>query len=80
MEALGAVDLLLLLAHVAAWAALVVGLAKKKPAWRAVVGAVLPPLGALWAWEAGLRVRTIAYGATLAAFATLLTVTNLVAR
>jgi len=74
MDALGAVGLLLLLAHVGAWGALVAGLAKKKPAWRAVVGAVLPPLGALWAWEAGLRRRTIAYGATLAAFAVMLTV------
>ena len=74
MDALGAVGLILLLVHVGAWAALVAGLAKKKPAWRAVVGAVLPPLGALWAWEAGLRRRTIAYGATLAAFAVMLTV------
>jgi hypothetical protein len=80
MEALGAIGLVLLLAHCVAWVALVAGLAKNKPAWRAVVGGLLPPLGALWAWEAGLRRRTIAYGATLAAFAMLLMATSLAAR
>jgi hypothetical protein len=36
---------------------------------RAVLGLVVPPLAPWWAWQAGLRVQTIVWGAALALYA-----------
>jgi len=68
METLGAVGLALLLANAAAHVANVAALARVSPA-RAALAFVFPPLGALWAWEAGARRRVAIYGFTLVAFA-----------
>ena len=73
MEALGAVGFLLLLAHVAAHVALVVAVARVKPA-RGVFAFFFPPAGVVWGWEAGKKAGVVAYGATLVAFAVVVTV------
>jgi hypothetical protein len=73
MEALGAVGFLLLLAHVAAHVALVVAVARTKPA-RGAFAFFFPPAAVVWGWEAGKKAAVIAYGATLAAFAVVVTV------
>jgi hypothetical protein len=36
---------------------------------RALVGLVVPPLAPWWAWQAGLRIPTIIWGAALAFYA-----------
>jgi hypothetical protein len=36
---------------------------------RALVGLLVPPLAPWWAWQAGLRARTIVWGAALALYA-----------
>jgi len=72
MEALGAVGFLLLLAHVASHVALVVAVARVKPA-RGVFAFFFPPAGVVWGWEAGKKASVIAYGATLLAFAVVVT-------
>lgn len=36
---------------------------------RALVGLLVPPLAPWWAWQAGLRTRTIVWGAALALYA-----------
>jgi hypothetical protein len=72
MEALGAVGFVLLLAHVAAHVALVIGIARVKPA-RAAFAFFFPPAGVVWGWEAGKKRSVVAYGATLVAFAVVVT-------
>lgn len=42
-----------------AQAALVIGLATRRPRWRALAGCLVPPLAAYWGWEAKLRVRSV---------------------
>jgi len=74
LELLGVALMLALVAHVAAHVALVVALGRASPR-RAAVAFFLPPAGALWAWEAGLRRHVLAYGATLGAFAALVVAT-----
>ena len=39
------------------------------PVLRALVGLLVPPLAPWWAWQAGLRARTIVWGAALALYA-----------
>jgi hypothetical protein len=60
---------LVLAAFVAAHVALVVGLARRHSWSRAVVALLVPPLAPWWGWEAGLRLRTLAWGAALALYA-----------
>ena len=73
MEALGAIGFLLLALHLAAHVALVVALARVKP-WQGAFALFFPPAGVVWGWETGKKGFVIAYGATLAAFATIVTV------
>ena len=40
-----------LLTHVAAHAALLVGLARRRPSWRVVAAFVVPPLAPMWGWN-----------------------------
>lgn len=72
MEALGAVGFLLLLAHAAAHVALVVAIARSKPA-RGVFAFFFPPAGVVWGWETGKKANVVAYGTTLVAFAVAVT-------
>jgi hypothetical protein len=58
-----------LVVFVAAHLALVVGLARRRPWWRAVVALAAPPLAPWWGWREGMRARTIAWGAALAFYA-----------
>lgn len=53
---LAAFSSLFLTAHLAT----AYGLLWRRPRWRAPVAALVPPLGAWWAWREGLRVRVIA--------------------
>jgi len=53
----------------AAHVALVAGLARRRPSWRAVVALLVPPLAPWWGYRAGLRVATIAWCAALALYA-----------
>jgi hypothetical protein len=41
----------------------------RPPRWRAPVALLMPPLGALWAWREGLRVRVIASAAGVFGYA-----------
>lgn len=60
----------LLAVFAGAHVAIAVGLAwRKRMLRRALVGLVVPPLAPWWAWEAGLRVPTIVWGAALAFYA-----------
>ena len=68
MDALGALGLLVLGLHAAAYVAVVVAVARARPA-RALPALVLPPLAVLWGWEAGAKKAVVAYGVTLTAFA-----------
>jgi hypothetical protein len=68
METLGAIGFVLLLMHAAAHVADVAAVARTS-ARRAALAFLFPPLGAVWAWEAGARRRAAAYGLTLVAFA-----------
>ncbi len=53
-------------AHVA----IAIGLGwRKRLLRRALLGLLVPPLAPWWAWEAGLRVQTIVWGAALALYA-----------
>jgi len=72
MEALGAIGFLLLLAHVAAHVALAVAVGRVKPA-RGAFAFFFPPAGVVWGWEAGKKTSVVAYGATLFAFAVVVT-------
>jgi hypothetical protein len=58
-----------LAAFVVAHVALVVGLARRHAWLKAVVGLVIAPLAPWWGWQAGMRLRTMAWGAALALYA-----------
>jgi hypothetical protein len=45
----------LLTAHVT----LVVGLARRRPRWRALTGFFIAPLAPWWGWQEGLRARAV---------------------
>jgi|HubBroStandDraft_6_1064221.scaffolds.fasta_scaffold677471_2 hypothetical protein len=58
---------------------IVAGLAQRHIYGRAVVALMVPPLAPWWSWEAGLRRRTMVWGAALALYtlgATILAVTR----
>jgi hypothetical protein len=46
---------------VTAHLAIVVGLLRRSPRWRAPVALVVPPLAPFWAWREKMRVRGIAW-------------------
>lgn len=52
-------------AHVA----LLVGLARIQPRWRAAVALVVPPLAPYWGYRAGMRIRVYAWIGALLAYA-----------
>ena len=52
-----------------AHAAIVGGLARRRAWRRAVVAFLVPPLAPWWGWEAGLRLRTLVWGAALVLYA-----------
>ncbi len=58
-----------LLAYLAAHVALVVGLARRSPRWRALAAFVIPPLAPLWGWKAEMRGRALAWVIGLASYA-----------
>ena len=58
-----------LVAFAAAHVTLVAGLARRRPWWRAIVALAVLPLAPWWGWRAGMRRRTIAWGAALAIYA-----------
>jgi hypothetical protein len=60
---------LALLAFGGAHVTLVAGLARRHPAWHAIVAFAALPLAPWWGWQAGMRRRTIAWGAALAIYA-----------
>ena len=66
-RALGAWLAVSFVAWLVAHAALVVGLARRAPRWRAAVALVVPPLAPAWGWS--MRVRAYAWGAALAVYA-----------
>jgi hypothetical protein len=68
MELLGVLGFALLLVNLAAHVANVAAFARSSAA-RAALGLAVPPLGALWAWEAGARRRVAVWAASLAGFA-----------
>jgi hypothetical protein len=72
MEALGAVGFVVLVLHVAAHVALAARLAKERKV-RGLLAFFFPPLGVVWAREAGAHAFVYAYGGTLAAFAAIVT-------
>lgn len=76
IDALGVLGLLLLACHAGAHVAVVASLARDKPA-RAAFALFFPPAGVVWAWEAGQKKRVIAYGATLVAFALVISIAAL---
>jgi hypothetical protein len=55
---------LFLVAHVT----LVIGLLRRDPWWRGLLGLLVPPLAAYWGYEAKLRVRVTLWLATLAIY------------
>jgi hypothetical protein len=54
--------------HVVAYAALLVGLARRQPRWRALVALAVPPMAPIWGWSAMPR-RARAWIIGLAAYA-----------
>jgi hypothetical protein len=58
-----------LVAFAVAHVTLVVGLAKRRLWWRALLALVAPPLAPWWGWREGMRARTIAWGAALTLYA-----------
>lgn len=54
--------------HLVAHVTLVIGLLRRKPWWRGLVGLVVPPLAAYWGYEAKLRARVTLWVATLAVY------------
>jgi hypothetical protein len=58
-----------LVAFAAAHIALVVGLARRDPWWRAIAAFAVPPLAPWWGWGAGMRWRTVVWGAALVLYA-----------
>jgi len=62
----------LLAVFACAHTAIAIGLARSRASnhlARALVGLLVPPLAPWWAWQAGLRARTIVWGAALALYA-----------
>lgn len=55
--------------HGVAHLAIVVGLARARAFARAALALVVPPLAAWWGWEARMRLRVIAWAASLAVYA-----------
>jgi hypothetical protein len=55
---------MLLTSHVA----IVIGLARRSPRYRALVAVVVPPVGAFWAFRQKLYVRAIAWPVALALY------------
>jgi hypothetical protein len=53
----------------AAHVALVVGLVRRRAWLRAAIALCIAPLAPWWGWEAGMRLRTMAWGAALALYA-----------
>jgi hypothetical protein len=66
---MGIVVAVALVGFVATDVALVVGLARKGPWWRALAALAVPPLAPWWGWSAGMRRRAIAWGAALGLYA-----------
>jgi hypothetical protein len=58
-----------LVAFASAHVALVAGLARRGPLWRALAALVAPPLAPWWGWGLGMRKRAIAWAASLALYA-----------
>ncbi|MGA7123854.1 MAG: hypothetical protein WBY94_27375 [Polyangiaceae bacterium] len=58
-----------LVAFAFAHIALVVGLARRRLWWRAVLALAVPPLAPWWGWNAGMRRRTVAWVTSLALYA-----------
>jgi hypothetical protein len=58
-----------LVVFVVAHVALVVGLARRDPWWRAIAAIAVPPLAPWWGWRAGMRARTLVWGTALVAYA-----------
>ena len=64
---------LALAVHVGAHLALLVGLARRRPRWRALAAVVVPPLAPIWGWNAMPRrahawaIAFAAYGVVIAA-------------
>ena len=58
-----------LVAQLGAHVALLAGLARREPRWRALVALVVPPLAPVWGWSEGMRRRAYAWGVSLAAYA-----------
>jgi hypothetical protein len=42
--------------------AIAIGLARRQPRWRALVGLVVVPLGPYWAWREHMHKRAIVWG------------------
>ncbi len=77
MEAMGAVGLVLLACHVAAFVMLVVSIAVHNPL-RGLLAVIVPPFALVWAWELGKKKQVVAYSVTLALFVLYLVVVELV--
>jgi hypothetical protein len=45
-----------------------VGLARRRPRWRAIVGLVVVPLAPYWAWQEHMRRRTWLWGVGLVVY------------
>jgi hypothetical protein len=61
-----------LVAQVGAHVALVIGLARRKPRWRALAAVALPPLAPIWGWSEmprSARVWALAFAAYAIAIA-----------
>jgi hypothetical protein len=58
-----------LFAFAAAHISLVVGLARRRPWWRAILALAAPPLAPWWGWGAGMRARPIGWATALAIYA-----------
>jgi hypothetical protein len=59
---------LALAAHVTAHVALLAGLARRRPRWRAVAAFVVPPLAPIWGWNE-MPKRAHAWAIAFAAYA-----------
>lgn len=54
--------------HLVAYVTLVIGLLRREPWWRGLVGLIFPPLAAYWGYEAKLKGRVTLWIATLAVY------------
>ena len=57
---------------VTAHAAIVFGLVRRRPWWRALVALAVPPLAPYWAWREQMRSRAAIWAASLAIYVTAL--------